>query len=163
MADRATAWTKVADKIKDVLVTAVEADPDRTLHIFTSQDRTDARPLEDGEIPGVIIRIAKVDYDFAEMSGQMRHTGQLLFSCQSGSDEGLSIDPVNQDVMAFIVETLAASDDLGGMVEDIVPSTSDATEQAAPDVGEALLAHDCILYTSTTNFRTIIGRGGVPF
>lgn len=160
---RETAWTKVADKLKVVLTTAVESDPDRTLHVFTSQDRTDAQPLEHGEIPGVIIRIAKVEYDFAEMAAQMRHSGQVIFSCQSGSDEALSIDPANQDVMAFIVETLAASDDLDGMVEDIVPATSDASEQAAPDVGEALLIFDCILYTPTGDFRTIIGRSGDTF
>lgn len=162
MAATDTGGTKVAAKIKDVLVTAT-ANAGRNFKWFTSQDRTDMEPLSDGEIPGGIIGLAKVDFDFAEMQGQMRHSAQIIISCQSGIETGLSIDPGNQDMMAFAVEILADSDDLGGMVEDLIPISADASEQAAPDVGEALLIIASTYYTPTNDFRTIIGRGGVLF
>lgn len=154
-----TAWTKVAAELKDVLTTAATAD-DRDVKWFTSADRTDMEPLTESDIPGVIIGVAKVDFDYSEEHGQMRHTAQVIFSVQSGIETGLSIDPSNQDIIAFIVATLAASDDLSGMVEFLDPVSADASEQAAPDVGEALLIFECTLYTPTNDFRTIIARGG---
>lgn len=155
-----TAWTKVAAELKTVLATAAAVDV-RDVRFFTSADRTDMEPLPESEIPGVIIGVAKVDFDYSEEHGQMRHTAQVIFSVQSGIETGLSIDPSNQDIIAFIVATLAASDDLSGMVEFLDPVSADASEQAAPDVGEALLIFECTLYTPTNDFRTIIARGGV--
>ena len=160
MATTDTAWTKVAAELKAVLVAAAAAAL-RDIKFFTSADRTDMEPLTDAEIPGVIIGVAKVDFDYSEEHGQMRHTAQLIFSVQSGIETGLSIDPSNQDIVAFIVEILAASDDLNGMVEFLDPVSADASEQAAPDIGEALLIFECTLYTPTNDFRTIIARGGV--
>ncbi|MBL9070414.1 MAG: hypothetical protein JNM03_10535 [Sphingopyxis sp.] len=162
MAATDTAGTKVAAKIKQVLVAATTAQS-RTFKWFTSQDRTDMDPLAEGEIPGGIIGVAKVDFAFSEMQGQMRHEAQIIISCQSGIETGLSIDPGNQDMMAFAVETLATSNDLGGMVEDLIPVSADASEQSAPDVGEALLILACTFYTPTNDFRTIIGGGGATF
>lgn len=156
MAAEDTAGTKVAAKIKEVLVAASTSKPYKW---FTSQDRGDMQPLAEGEIPGGIIGLAKVNFEFAEHSAQMRHTGQVIISCQSGEAIGLSIDAVNQDMIAFIVSTLAASNNLGGMVEDLIPSSADASEQAAPDIGEALLILDVTYYTPTDDFRTIIGSG----
>lgn len=157
-----TAGTKVAAKIKDVLVAAT-TEAERNFKWFTSQDRTDMEPLAEGEIPGGIIGVAKVDFAFSEMQGQMRHEAQVIISCQSGIETGLSIDPACQDMIAFAVEALAASNDLGGMVEDLIPVSADASEQAAPDVGEALLILALTYYTPTNDFRTIIGGGGETF
>lgn len=159
MAATDTAWTKVAAELKTVLVAAAASET-RDIKFFTSADRTELEPLTGTEIPGVIIGVAKVDFDYSEEHGQMRHTAQLTFSVQSGA-ESLNIDPSNQDIIAFIVATLAASDDLSGMVEFLDPVSADASEQAAPDIGEALLIFECTLYTPTNDFRTIIARGGV--
>lgn len=159
MSAQDTAWTKVAVELKTVLHDAAET-ATRDIKFFTSADRTDMEPLTESDIPGVIIGIAKVDFDYSEEHGQMRHTAQVIFSVQSGIETGLSIDPSNQDIIAFIVATLAASDDLSGMVEFLDPVSADASEQAAPDIGEALLIFECTLYTPTNDFRTIIARGG---
>lgn len=156
-----TAWTKVAALAKKCLTDAATANG-RTLHVFTAADRGDLDALSASEIPGVIIGVTKVDFEFSEMQAEMRHTGLLLFSVNSGIDS-LHIDPGNQDIIAFIVATLAASDCLGGAVEFLDPVSMDASEQAAPDIGEALLTYSCTLYTPTDNFRTIIGRGGIPY
>jgi len=162
MAATDTGGTKVAAAIKAVLVAATTAQ-DRDFHWFTSQDRTDMQPLTEVEIPGGIIGVAKVDFAYAEHQGQMRHEAQIIISCQSGIETGLSIDPANQDMMAFAVEALAASNDLSGMVEDLIPVSADASEQAAPDIGEALLILACTFYTPTNDFRTIVGGGGATF
>lgn len=154
-----TAWTKLTAKVKEVLQDAAEAD-DRTLHIFTSADRSDMDALGEADLPGVIIGMGKVDFEFAEHMAQMRHTGTMLFSVQSGIETGLHIDPSNQDVIAFIVGALAASDYLGGWVEFLDPVSMDASEQAALNVGEALLTMSCTLYTPTDDFRMIIGTDG---
>lgn len=162
MAATDTAGTKLAAAIKAVLVAATTAGA-RNFKWFTSADRTDMDPLAEGEIPGGIIGVSKVDFAFSEMQAQMRHEATVIISCQSGIQTGLSIDPGNQDMMAFAVSALAASNDLGGMVEDLIPVSADASEQAAPDIGEALLILACTFYTPTDNFRTIIGRGGTPY
>lgn len=154
-----TAWTKLAAKVKDVLQDAATSDG-RTLHIFTSADRSDMDALGEADLPGVIIGMGKVEFQFAEHMAQMRHDGIILFSVQSGIETGLHIDPSNQDVIAFIVETLSASDFLGGWVEFLDPLSMDASEQAAPNIGEALLTMACTLYTPTDDFRTIIGTDG---
>lgn len=160
MAIDPTAGTKVAAKIKQVLEAATLA-AGKPYHWYTSADRGDMEPLSEGEIPGGIIGLGKVEFSYAEMSSQMRHDAQLVISCQSGMQTGLSIDTVNQDMIAFIVEVLAGSDLLDGMVEDLDPESADASEQAAPDVGEALLIVASTYYTPTNDFRTIIARGGV--
>lgn len=154
-----TAWTKLTAKVKGTLQDAAASDG-RTLNIFTSADRSDMDALGEADLPGVIIGMGKVDFDFAEHMAQMRHTGMILFSVQSGIETGLHIDPSNQDVIAFIVEALAASDYLDGWVEFLDPVSMDASEQAAPNVGEALLTMSCTLYTPTDDFRTIIGTNG---
>lgn len=162
MAATDTAGTKIAAAIKQVLVNATTAAA-RDFNWFTSADRTDMEPLAEGEIPGGIIGVSKVDFAFSEMQAQMRHEATIVISCQSGIKTGLSIDPGNQDMMAFAVAALAASNDLGGMVEDLIPVSADASEQAAPDIGEALLILACTFYTPTNDFRTIIGGGGAIF
>lgn len=154
-----TAWTKLTAKVKEVLEAAA-TDAGRTINIFTSADRSDMDALGEADLPGVIIGMGKVDFEFAEHMAQMRHTGMILFSVQSGIETGLHIDPSNQDAIAFIVETLASSDYLDGWVEFLDPVSMDASEQAAPNVGEALLTMACTLYTPTDDFRTIIGTDG---
>jgi hypothetical protein len=156
-----TAWTKLAAKVKQVLQDAATG-AGRTINIFTSADRSDMDALGEADLPGVVIGMGKVDFEYAEHMAQMRHTGVILFSVQSGIETGLHIDPSNQDAIAFIVEALAASDYLDGWVEFLDPVSMDASEQAAPNVGEALLTMTCTLYTPTGDFRTIIGTDGTP-
>ncbi len=158
MAATDTAWTKIIDEIKAVLA---NARPD--VHWFTTTERGDMEPLSEALTPGVIIGMARVDFAYSEMVGQMRHRGQIIFSCQSGILTGLSIDAVNQDIIASIVSALAASELLGGRVEFMDPDRADATEQAAPDIGEALLTYACQFYTPTDDFRTLVGAGGATF
>jgi hypothetical protein len=158
MAATDTAWTKVAAAIKNELKAARPA-----VNWFTSADRSDMDALGEADLPAVIIGVGKVDFAFSEMSAQMRHSAEILFSVQSGIESGMHIDSSNQDIIAFIVETLAASNLLSGMVEDLDPVSADASEQAAPNVGEALLIYACTLYTPTNDFRTIIGLSGETF
>lgn len=158
MAATDTAWGKVVGAIQSACETAR---PD--VKWFTMLDRDPSEPLGFADLPGVIIGLMRVDFAYHLEQGQMRHEGQVSFSLNSGIVGSLNIDPVNQDIAASIVSTIAASDLLGGMVEFLDPVSLDPSEQDAPDVGEALLIFACQFYTPTDDFRTIIGRGGVHF
>lgn len=153
-----TAWGKVVTAIQTACATT-RAD----VHWFTMLDRDPSDPLTSADLPGAIIGLLKVDFSYHLEQGQMRHDGQIAFSLNSGIVGSLNIDPVNQDIAASIVSTLAASDLLGGMVDFLDPVSLDPTEQEAADVGEALLIFACQFYTPTDDFRTIIGRSGLTF
>lgn len=150
------------DKILTEILTRLQAaDPAR--HWFI--DRADTDPLTEAELPGIAIRLLNDDFGPSEEHGQDRHRATIQFDCQSGLDTGLTIDAVNRESIAIIVETLwdDGNPTLGGRLESIEPDYADASEQSVPDVGWAVLQCTATFYTPRGDWRTIVSAAGVTF
>lgn len=159
MADNLPAPTKILRKVHAMCVAAI---PTHTWHI----ERSDEDPLTAEELPGVAIRLLDMSInDAAEYGSGLAWIGTLMFDCQSGGAAGLTIDLVNQETIASIVETLFDGGDatLDGMVDEIEPRGADSSEQSVPDVGWAVLQYQVRWFTPYGDMRTIIGRGGQEF
>ncbi len=159
MADNLPAPTKILRKVHAMCAAAIT---DRTWHI----ERSDEDPLTAEELPGVCIRLLDMSIDDAiERGAGLSWVGTLMFDCQSGGATGLTIDLVNQETIASIIETLFDGGDatLEGMVDEIEPRGADSSEQSVPDVGWAVLQYQVRWFTSYGDMRTIIGRDGHEF
>ena len=151
-----TAISKITDDVHSRLQ---DAFPD----VFWFVERSDQEPLADTELPGTVIRALRNETTNGPEHGQWSHLLTMQFDCQSGGQAGMTIDRVNQNIIADIIKTLHASDELGGMVEIIQPDWSDSSEMNAPDVGWAVLQVSIVYYTPAGDVRTILGPNGQIF
>lgn len=146
MADPATR------QIQDALLTlCASAMP--TVSFFI--DRSAENGLDEGEVPGVIIRISDVSKAAIEYA-QWRWQCTVQFDCYSGIDASLSIDAVNQKIISDIMAAVFADVTLGGRVESIEPDFADASEKSAPDVGWAVLQYTCFFATQAGDFTHLL-------
>lgn len=152
----ATAISKILAAVKSAMET-------ERSDVFWFTNRSDQEPLTEGELPGVVIRAVRDDFELSPELGHWLHTLTLQFDCQSGRTSSLTIDEVNDDIIASIVDGLEGSNMLGGRLETLDPDFSDASEQSAPDVGWAVLQYRVQYHTPLGDIRTIIGRGGQTF
>lgn len=126
-------------------------------------DRTDDEPLDENEWPAAIIKMMVDEMSHGPEQGQCSHRVIVHIECQSGNTATNSIDAVNQMTIAQIVAAIHADRTLGGRVEDIEESTSDASENAGADAGAAVLLFETRYYTPRGDLFTIVGVGGVLF
>ncbi|MDQ4421468.1 hypothetical protein OOT33_13655 [Sphingobium sp. DEHP117] len=152
MADAAI--TKVLAAIKALVET-----PSLTFHI----NRTDDNPLDESELPGVIVRVPHMAFeDYGSQGGDMVRATLHFDFCSSGS-AGETIDQENQRNVADTMKRMASDRTLGGMVHRWEAAAVSGSEQDGADVGTAILETEIVFFTLRDDPFVIVGLTGAHF
>lgn len=156
----ALAAPSALEKVQEAIAAAIRP---ALSGVNVTTEATDQAPLDDSELPAVVVRMLDDQMGPSEEQGQWRHTVAVQFDCISGGTASLTIDKINQRVIATIVGTIGADPTLGGRLEDLAADYADASEQSAPDAGWAVLQMNASYHTPAHDLFTIVGQSGEIF
>jgi hypothetical protein len=147
-------------KVQNALVTLIEtARP--TLNVFV--DRDDDEPLQENELPGIVIRFLDDQFDYMQEYGaSTKHTVAIQIDCHSGGNVSDTIDMVNQQTISDIIAAIGANRTLGNRLHELEEQSATGSEQVAV-TGCAILSLQAIYFTPRGDFYTIIGHAGQTF
>jgi hypothetical protein len=152
-----TALDKLKAKLKDLAIAA------NGPNVFIDRQIDD--PLQDGELPGQVVRIVDVDYRYGAglEQGQTYCNGRLQIDFQSDKSTENTIDAANSLCVANFIRKLHEDRTLGGMVQSLEETNATADAERGADVGCTIVSFDVIWFQPRGDFFTIVGMAGATF
>lgn len=155
-----TAFEKVEDAFADMLR---EWPALAGVSIITEQS-IDIASEDDGYDQQIVVFTTNLSQDNSDEHGQTEHTATIEFEVTtSAPTETVGLGRANLRLIADIVECIAQDRTLGGRINDWQEIDIARPATNGKDVSAASLQIRATFFTSRTDWKTLLGQGGLTF